>query len=311
MRAMRIERGQLPPAGAVLAQNVPKPEGGVALDKGRVLGAEELQRLSELSWTELHVLALEPGDVHEEAAGKRLAAALAGDGVDVEPQSAGAFPLVARHRGLLDYDPALLAHLNEIEDLAVYARPPASIASEGERIGGAKIVPFVTREERLSAAERIASGGLLRVRRFLPVRVAALVEDSVEERVLSRARRALEEKLAFFGSKLATVERVPLVSEALVNGLRGALRSGAELRWTRWTLRWSRWSGRARPWRSMGSRRSPGRSCGSPTRGRCRSWARRRAACSPRPPRSISCCRRCSPESACRGRRSPPSESAD
>src|SRR5216684_136979 len=193
VRAMRLEKGQLPPAGAVLAQNVPGPDGRVALDKGAVLGAEELQRLSELPWSELHLIALEPGDVHEEEAGRRLAAALAGDGVDVEPLSAGAFPLVARHRGLLEYDPALLARLNEIDDLAVYARPAGSVAGERERIGGAKIIPFVTREERLGAAERIASGGLLRVRRFLPVRVAVLVEDGVEERVLSRARRALEE----------------------------------------------------------------------------------------------------------------------
>src|SRR5262249_54122807 len=150
VRALRIEKGQLPPAGAVLAQNVPRPGGGVGLDKGSVLGAEELQRLSELPWTELHVVALEPGDVHEDAAGKRLAAALAGEGVEVEPQSAGSFPLIARHRGLLDYDPALLARVNEIEDLAVYARPPGSVTEEGERIGGAKIVPFVTREERLA-----------------------------------------------------------------------------------------------------------------------------------------------------------------
>ena len=226
---MRIEKGQRPPAGAVLAQKVPKPVGGVALDKGRVLGAEELQRLSELSWSELHVIALEAGDVHEDEAGRRLAAALAGDGVQVEPASAGAFPLTARHRGLLDYDPALLARLNEIDDLAVYARPPASVAGEGERIGGAKIVPFVTLQERLAAAERIASGGLLRIRRFLPVRVAVLVEDSVEERVLSRARRALQEKLAFFGSDLATVERVRMVPDALASSLRGALHSGAEL----------------------------------------------------------------------------------
>src|SRR5438105_729348 len=124
---------------------------------------------------------------------------------------------------------AQLARLNEIDDLAVYVKPPGSIAREGERIGGAKIVPFVTRRERLAAAEGIAAGGLLRVRRFLPVRVAALVEDSVEERMLSRARRALEEKLAFFGSDLMLVERIPLATDAVTDALRGALRSGAEL----------------------------------------------------------------------------------
>src|SRR5438270_11942667 len=221
--------GHLPPAGAVLAQNVLGSDGRVVLEKGAVLGAEELQRLSELPWTELHVIELETGDVHEEEAGRRLSAALAGDGVGVEALSAGAFPLVARHRGVLDYDPALLARLNEIDDLAVYARPPGSITREGERIGGAKIIPFVTRQECLTAAEGIAAGGLLRVRRFLPVRVAVLVEDSVEERVLSRARRALEEKLAFFGSDLALVERVPMATDAVTDALRGALRSGAEL----------------------------------------------------------------------------------
>ncbi len=40
MRAMRLEKGQLPPAGAVLAQSVPGPDGRVALDKGAVLGAD-------------------------------------------------------------------------------------------------------------------------------------------------------------------------------------------------------------------------------------------------------------------------------
>jgi hypothetical protein len=229
MRPTSVEKGKLPPAGAVLAQNVLGPDGRVALEKGRVLGAEELQRLSELPWTELHVIELETGDVHEEEAGRRLSASLAGDGVDVEPLSAGAFPLAARHRGLLDYDPAQLARLNEIDDLAVYARPPGSVAREGERIGGAQIIPFVIRQDRLAAAEGIAAGGLFRVRRFLPVRVAVLVEDSVEERVLSRARRALEEKLAFFGSDLSVVERVAMATNPVADALRGALRSGAEL----------------------------------------------------------------------------------
>jgi hypothetical protein len=229
MKPLRLEPGQSPDTGAVLAQNVPAADGCISLEKGRVLGADDVRRLAELSWTELHVIGMEPGDVHEEEAGRRLATAIAGEGVAVEPASAGAFPLVARHRGVLDFDPALLARLNEVDDLAVYARPPGSVAREGERIGGAKIVPFVTREERLAAAEGIAAGGLLRVRRFLPVRVAVLVEDTVEERVLSRARRALEEKLAFFGSELSTIERVRMATEAVAASLRGALRSGAEL----------------------------------------------------------------------------------
>ena len=229
MKALSIARGQMPAAGAVLAQNVLGADGRIVLDKGRILGQDELRRLAELSWTEVHVVEREAGDLHEDEAGQRLATALAGDGVEVEPVSAGAFPLVARHRGVLDYDPALLARVNEIDDFAVYARPSGSVVREGERVGGAKIVPFVTVQQNLARAETIAAGGLLRVRRFLPVQVAVLVESSVEERVLARARRALEEKLAFFGSQLTVVERMPLVRDHIAGAIRGAIRSGAEL----------------------------------------------------------------------------------
>jgi hypothetical protein len=229
VKPVSIGRGQAPAAGAVLAQNVLDADGRVVLEKGLVLGEDELRRLADLPSTELHVIEREPGDVHEDDAGRRLATVLAGEGVDVDPPSAGAFPLVARHRGLLDFDPAALARVNEIEDFAVYSRPPGTVVREGERVGGAKIVPFVTTEKRLAKGEAIAAGGLLRVRRFLPVRVAVLVEDSVEERVLTRARRALEEKLAFFGSQLSLVERTPLVRDRIAGAIRGAMRSGAEL----------------------------------------------------------------------------------
>jgi hypothetical protein len=229
MKPLRIGRGQTPAAGAVLAHNVLGADGRVALDKGRILADDDLRRLADLSWTELHVLEREPGDVHEDEAGLRLATALAGDGVAADAASAGAFPLVAQHRGLLQFDPALFTRENEIDDFAVYARPPGTVMREGERVGGVKVVPFVTTEERLAKAESIAAGGLLRVRRFLPVQVAVLVEDSVEERVLSRARRALEEKLAFFGSRLSTLERVSLDRDHVAGGIRGAIRSGAEL----------------------------------------------------------------------------------
>jgi len=229
MKTRSLQRGELPDAGAVLAQNLLDAEGRVALDKGRVLSADDIHRIAQLPWKELHVVTIEPGDVHEEEAGRRLATLLAGDGVAVEALSSGAYPLVARHRGLVELDHFRLARLNEIDDLAVYVRPSGYVAREGERIGGVKIIPFVTREERLDAAERVAGRGTLRVRRFVPTRVAVLVEETVEDRVLSRARRALEEKLGFFGSELAAVRRMPFGTDALGEALRAAVDGEAQL----------------------------------------------------------------------------------
>jgi hypothetical protein len=229
MKPVRLVRGQLPEVGTVLAQNVLDSEGRVAMDKGRVLQAEDRARLEELPWNELHVVAMEAGDLHEEDAGRRLAALLAGEGVAVDAPSSGAYPLVARHRGVVELDAFRLARLNEIEDLAVYTRPAGYVAREGERIGGVKIIPFVTRGERLEAAERVAAGSTFRVRRFVPMRVAVLVEDSTPDRVLSRARQALEEKLAFFGSEPAVVQRVRLCAEPLAEALRTSLDGSAQV----------------------------------------------------------------------------------
>jgi len=62
----------------VLCHDVRDAAGKVALAKGARLDAEAARALLALPWDEVHLLALEPGDLHEEDAGRRLAAAVAG-----------------------------------------------------------------------------------------------------------------------------------------------------------------------------------------------------------------------------------------
>ena len=52
-------------------------------------------------WDEVHVIEVEPGDLHEEEAGSRLAAAVVGDGVEVRGYTGGQWTLAAARRGLL------------------------------------------------------------------------------------------------------------------------------------------------------------------------------------------------------------------
>ena len=56
---------------------------GPDLRKGTVLGEKHLARLRESG--EIHVVELEPGDLHEDEAGRRLAVALAGPGLEAKP----------------------------------------------------------------------------------------------------------------------------------------------------------------------------------------------------------------------------------
>jgi hypothetical protein len=208
--------------GLVLAQDV-REQGRVALAKGTVLAETDVQRLRELAWDELHLVEMGPGDLHEDEAGRRLSVATAGDGVEVQAQNGGAWPLVAKHRGLLELSPSL-TDVNELDDVIVYALPHQRVVLEGELVARAKIVPFVTRREHIERAEAIAAGaGLLRVRPFVPMRVAAVVQESLDEANLQRFRKGFQEKLSFFGSELVSVQVVPAQPQALA----AALQKGA------------------------------------------------------------------------------------
>ena len=52
--------------------------------KGQTLDAASAALALAAPWDEIHVLELEPGDIHEEPAGSRIAQAVAGAGVEVK-----------------------------------------------------------------------------------------------------------------------------------------------------------------------------------------------------------------------------------
>jgi hypothetical protein len=223
MKPRRIVRGERVAPGLVLVRDV------AGLPKGRVLSDADVRTLETADWSALEVLELERFDVHEEVAGRRLAAAVAGDGVETGAVEGGSIPLVARARGLLDVDADRLLELNLIADLAVYSHPMHYVAVEGNVVGRVKVIPFMTSEDRLRRAEQIARGGLVRIRPFVAMRGALLVHEQIAETALERARRSFQEKLEFFGSKLDSARAVAGTPEALAEAVREEQRKGIQL----------------------------------------------------------------------------------
>ena len=87
--------------GRIACHDVRDGAGKVAIEKGQTLDVEAATRLLSLPWDEIHLLELEPGDLHEEPAGARLSAAAAGPGVEVKGYTGGQWTLTASRRGLL------------------------------------------------------------------------------------------------------------------------------------------------------------------------------------------------------------------
>src|ERR1700741_3709001 len=101
--------------GKILCHDVRDAAGKIAVEKGAKLTAATAKGLLETPWDEIHLLALDPGDLHEEAAGKRLPAAVVGDGVEVKGYSGGQWTLFASRRVLLKIRRQVLADANALE----------------------------------------------------------------------------------------------------------------------------------------------------------------------------------------------------
>src|SRR5438270_916249 len=91
---------------------------GPSLRKGSVLHASDLEAVR--SATEIHVVELEPGDVHENEAARRLAAALLATGLEVRPPVQSQSRLVATQRGLVRVRGELVNSINALGSVSVF-----------------------------------------------------------------------------------------------------------------------------------------------------------------------------------------------
>lgn len=234
MRPIVVERASLDAAsigGLVLCQDVRGEGGRPAFAKGRILQADDAPLLMELSWDHLHVAAMEADEVHEDVAGRRIAIAAAGEHVAVGSFSAGHWPLTAMSRGILEVSADALRQVNSLDGPCVYSVFHGQVVDVGEVVARAKITPFALAEMRVREAEQIGAdaGGMVRVRPFRPMRIGAVVQETLGERAMARFKDALSEKVAWLGSELAEPRFVAADPQAIGDAITSVIDQGADV----------------------------------------------------------------------------------
>ena len=233
MKAVRIARADDPSRleGLVLGHELRDARGATIFAKGSVLGANDVAAALALPWDAVHGVMMDAGDVHEDEAGDRLARAAAGVGVETRAASAGAWPLVAAHGGLVDVSLDALHRVNAIEGLCVYTLFDGQVVTSGEVVARAKIIPFAIDGQSLAAGVAIAldAKALVRVRPFIPMQVGVVVQESLGERAMARFRSAFTEKIEWFGSTLLEPEHVPPEATAVAGAIGRLIAAGAQV----------------------------------------------------------------------------------
>jgi hypothetical protein len=217
--------------GTVLCYDVRDADGKVVGGKGARLDAATARGILAAPWDELHVLAIEPGDLHEEEAGERLARTVVGDGVEVKGYTGGQWTLASTRRGLLAIASPALAEINAHEGIAVFTLFHGQPVEPGETVAKAKVTPLVIAEQTMVTVEKAAraAGGVLSVRAFRPLRIGAVAREKLEPKQRARFEAALGQKIDWFGSRLLPIRYAGASARAVAEELQALRRDDAEV----------------------------------------------------------------------------------
>ncbi len=234
MRAVAISRNSATLAdleGRIACHDVRDAAGKIAVEKGQTLDGEAAGRLLSLAWDEVHLLELEPGDLHEEPAGARLSAAAAGPGVEVKGYAGGQWTLVAARRGLLRARMDALEAVNALPGMSVFTLYDLQPVEAGETVAKAKITPLAMPEALMKQAEERAwaAGGLLTVKAFAPRVLGAVTRENLEAGQRQRFESSLTGKVDWFGSRLLPVGYAAAAPASVAAELEALLAEGAEI----------------------------------------------------------------------------------
>ena len=213
MRVERIRPGSRPRAGlagAVLTRDL--RVGGERWPKGRRLSEADLASLAAdpaaLPGDGVTVLVLEAGDLHEDEAALRLAAAVGDETLLLRGPAESRVDLLARVEGVLHVRTRELERINRIDPLEVFTAFDGSIVKTGDLVASIKVAPHVVAEAAVAAGEALARSGrrpIVRVAPFRPMRVAVVVREAVRSVARERFETSVRAKVETLGSQVVSI----------------------------------------------------------------------------------------------------------
>jgi len=218
--------------GAVLAHSHRLPDR--MLRKGAVLDAAALESLRAAGRAEVIAARLEPGDVAENEAAARLAAALDAPGLAAGRAGTGRVNLHAEVAGLLRVDAGRVDAVNLLhEALTVATLPDHAVVAPRDMVATIKVIPFAVPGDVLDRVEAASrdGGAALSLHPFRKLRVGLALSElpGLKESVTEGTIEATRQRVTGLGGTLLTPLRCPHASAAIGAAIGQLLAAGADL----------------------------------------------------------------------------------
>lgn len=199
------------------------------IKKGRILNAVDLQALREADRRHVVVARLEPDDLSENEAARRLAAVLEGPNISAGRVTSGRCNLHAVVAGLLLVERGGIDQINRVHPaLTVATLESASRVCAGERLATIKIIPFAAPVGAVLEAERLAGQERpVQLHPFLPLRVGLILTrlPTTQDRLLDGTILTTRNRITTLGGTMLP----PMVVEHQASPVRDAIRQMVNL----------------------------------------------------------------------------------
>lgn len=207
--------------GAIAAHSM--QAAGAIVRKGAIVTAEVAHALAAAGIQEMVVARLEPDDIGEDEAARRIAEAIGGTNLRVDRPFTGRANLFAMAAGVLTVDTGVIDTLNGIDEaITVATLPPFRAVQQGEMVATVKIIPFAVAAAALHAAVAQARVPPLAVASYRACRIGVIstVLPGLKDSVIGKTLRVMEARLAPTGSTIVAEARIPHEAGRLVEALR-------------------------------------------------------------------------------------------
>lgn len=208
--------------GAVLAHAT--VAGERRFRKAHRLTGEDIGVLREAGLQEVTAALLEPGDLDENEAAARIAAALGADYVEARPPSTGRVNFHATDAGIFLVERRVIDGINAIDPaITIATLEPYAAVEAGQMVATVKIIPFAVHETLVARAVAACEDvDVFSVRAFRPHRVGLVqtVLPGMKTSVLDKTARITEARLSRSASLLTEELRPPHEEERVANAIR-------------------------------------------------------------------------------------------
>ena len=207
---------------------------GVLFSRGHVIQRDDIPRLLDIGKSHVFVWEQDANEVHEDDAALAAAEAVCGPGIsyDKKPSEGKSF-MYAEMSGLFRLRRETLRRINSVGDYTIACLPDMTEVKEGAKLGGIRIVPLVTKQERVDAMVRAAKANwpVFAILPYKKLKCGVIITGSevYYGRIEDKFEPIIRGQLSKYEAEVLGVTKCPDDLDMILGAISDYMEKGAEL----------------------------------------------------------------------------------